>query len=62
VVGYKKGDKKRNIMLEVKDGAKAKSARLLTRKEIEWHMDWTGEVYIVESVEQALDVVLNGPK
>ncbi len=53
LVGYRG----RTFLLEVKDGAKVPSARLLTRAEIEWHMAWTGQVAVVETVEQALEIV-----
>ena len=54
LVGYRG----RNYLLEVKDGAKVPSARLLTRAEIEWHIAWPGQVAVVESAEQAVAIVL----
>ncbi len=47
---------KRNLLLEVKDGAKPPSARKLTPAEEEWHSQWTGygQVAIVETPEQAV--------
>lgn len=53
LVGYKG----RNFLMEVKDGAKAHSQRLLTRAEIEWHCSWTGQVAVVETIDQALAVL-----
>lgn len=53
LVGYKG----RNYLMEVKDGQKTASARLLTRAEIEWHMAWAGQVAVVETVEQAIAIV-----
>ena len=46
-----------NYMLEVKDGAKALSARRLTDKERKFHATWTGQIAIVESAEEALRAV-----
>lgn len=53
LVGYKG----KNFLLEVKDGQKLKSQRLLTRDEIEWHMDWTGQVRVVECAAEAIQEV-----
>lgn len=53
VVGYRK----RNYLLEVKDGSKAPSQRKLTDDEEEWHAAWRGDAFVVESVEQALRVI-----
>lgn len=46
-----------NFLLEVKDGAKAKSKRQLTDDEREWHLTWQGDVRIVESVQDALKAI-----
>jgi hypothetical protein len=43
----------RNILLEVKDGEKPPSARVLTRQEDDWHVSWAGQVSIVYNEEQA---------
>ena len=40
----------RNILVEIKDGNKPKSARKLTTAESEFHKQWKGQVCIVESV------------
>ena len=44
---------------EIKDGRKVRSARKLTEDQVVWHQTWRGKVYIVESVDQALNL-LNG--
>ena len=44
-------------LLEVKDGRKVPSARLLTPDQVAWHAKWGGPVAIVESVEDALRAV-----
>lgn len=46
-----------NILVEVKDGSKVPSARKLTQDEIEWHTAWRGQVCIVESIEDAVELV-----
>lgn len=52
------GWKGRLLLLEVKDGSKPPSARLLTDKEQGFHAAWTGyPVIVVESAEQAIAVV-----
>lgn len=53
LVGYRG----RNYLLEVKDGQKVKSQRLLTRDEIEWHVSWTGQVRVVETVDEAISEI-----
>jgi hypothetical protein len=56
LVGYRAT----NWCLEVKDGDKPPSARELTPDEALWHSTWQGRVYVVETVEQALQVVRGG--
>ena len=53
VVGYQG----RNYLLEIKDGAKVPSARMLTPAEQEFHEGWKGQAAVVESPEQALRVI-----
>ena len=51
------GFRGKNLLLEVKDGGKVKSARKLTPDQVEWHQDWRGHVAVVESVEQAIKIL-----
>ena len=44
----------KNYLMEIKDGDKVPSRRVLTPDEITWHMHWQGEVHIVERPEAAL--------
>lgn len=53
VIGYRN----RNLCLEVKDGNKPPSDRELTQDERKWHEGWKGQVAVVESIMQAVDVV-----
>ncbi len=54
IVGYHG----RNILMEIKDGSKVPSQRRLTRDEIEWHVAWNGQVAVVESVDEAIAVLM----
>ena len=51
------GFRRKNYVLEVKDGAKPQSAQALTEDEANWHIGWEGDVHIVRSVEEAIAVV-----
>lgn len=44
----------RNLLIEVKDGAKPPSKRKLTPDQIEFHAGWRGQIAIVTSAEDAL--------
>lgn len=43
-----------NVLVEIKDGNKPPSKRKLTKDEKEWHAQWTGQVTIWKSIEQAM--------
>lgn len=49
--------RRRVWLVEVKDGSKPKSARLLTKMEQDFHDRWAGAVITVESVDSALAFV-----
>lgn len=53
VVGFRK----RNFLLEIKDGSKSPSKRKLTPDEQNFHKMWKGAVVIVESIDEALRAV-----
>jgi hypothetical protein len=46
-----------NILMEVKDGNKPPSERKLTSDQIVWHSNWKGVVFLVTSVQDALDAL-----
>lgn len=46
-----------NFLIEIKDGSKPKSAQKLTPDQIEWHDKWQGKVFVINSVEQAIDLI-----
>ena len=47
----------RNLLLEVKDGAKPPSHRRLTADEQAWHMQWAGQVAVVTCASDALALI-----
>lgn len=53
VVGFKGV----NYLLEVKDSNKPPSAQALTPDQVKFHAIWTGQIAVVNSVEQALKVI-----
>ena len=46
-----------NYLLELKDGSKPPSERRLTDAQLRWHVLWSGQVSIAESVDEALGIV-----
>lgn len=46
-----------NFLIEVKDGSKPKSAQKLTPDQIEWHGNWQGKVFVINSIDQAIDLI-----
>jgi hypothetical protein len=47
----------RLFLLEVKDGAKVKSAQKLTEAQAKWHQTWAAQVEVVNSPEAALRAI-----
>ncbi len=47
-------------LIEIKDGTKKPSEKALTRAEMKFHLGWQGLVEIVESVEEALELIVGG--
>ena len=45
------------MLVEVKDGAKPKSARKFTPAQVKFRATWTGGIYLVECHEHALSAV-----
>jgi hypothetical protein len=56
VVGFRG----RNILLEVKDSSQPLSKRRLTADQKVFHDEWSGEIHVVESAEQAIEVLTRG--
>jgi hypothetical protein len=53
------GFRNKNYLAELKDGSKPPSARKLTDDEKEFHKLWYGQVAVIESVEQAIELITN---
>jgi hypothetical protein len=47
-----------NFMFECKDGKKVPSARKLTPDQIKFHENWNGSVHVVNSAEEAINIIL----
>lgn len=50
LVGYRG----KNMLMEVKDGLKPPSARLLKPDQVVWHISWRGHAQVVNSVDEAM--------
>lgn len=60
VVGAKTSDKGAyNFLIEIKDGNKPPSARKLTPDEQKWHTEWKGQVHVINSLEEAIQLIQN---
>lgn len=46
-----------NYLVELKDGAKVKSAKKLTPDEEEFHANWKGQVCVAESIDDILKII-----
>ncbi|MGX6999885.1 hypothetical protein [Caballeronia sp. KNU42] len=53
-------DGKRTFLLEVKDPDQPKHRHELTPAQKDFHADWTGEIHIVFTVEQAIEILMRG--
>lgn len=45
-----------NLLVEIKDGKKAPSQQRLTEAEQKFHDEWVGQIAIIRSVEQVIDL------
>jgi hypothetical protein len=50
LVGYKG----RNFLLEIKDGLKSPSRRVLTPDQVAWHECWCGQIAVIHNITEAL--------
>lgn len=55
------GLRSRNYLLEIKDGAKPPSTRKLTPDQVKFHSAWRGQVHVVTTLGEALQVVTGLP-
>jgi hypothetical protein len=44
----------RTFLIEIKDPTKPRLDRQLTEAQKKWHAEWPGEIYVVETVDEAL--------
>lgn len=51
------GFRGKNLLMEIKDGAKTPSETKLTPMQVRWHQTWGGQVCTVYSSKQAIDVM-----
>ena len=51
------GFRKRNFLLEIKDGNAPVSQRKLTPAQVEFHLTWQGQITVVETVMEALAAI-----
>lgn len=50
----------RTMLLEIKDPTQPKHRHELTPAQKDFHADWTGEIHIVFTVEQAIEILMRG--
>lgn len=48
----------RNLLIEIKDGSKPPSRRQLTADESAFHATWRGQIAVVSTVAEALELAL----
>jgi Holliday junction resolvase len=46
-----------NYLIEIKDGSRKPSERKLSKRQVEWHSAWRGQVSVAETVSQALLII-----
>ncbi len=51
------GFMKKNFLIEIKDGSKIPSKQKLTDDELEFHNAWLGNIHIIKSEDEAIDLV-----
>ncbi len=51
----------RTLLVEIKDGEKPPSAQRLTKKQRKFFASWRGELAVVTSRQQAVDVAMGTP-
>jgi hypothetical protein len=46
-----------NWLFEIKDGSKQQSKQRLTDDEKDFHLAWSGQVHVITSAQQAIDIM-----
>ena len=53
------GWRKKNLLIEVKDGSKPPSDQVLTPDQKRWHSTWNGKVHLVKTLDDLLVLLKN---
>jgi Holliday junction resolvase len=56
------GANNRNFLFEIKDESKPKSQKKLTEHEEKFFQTWTGQVSVIESIEDAVHIIKSTQK
>lgn len=56
LVGYRG----KNFLFEIKDGEAEPGKQKLTPDQVKWHSAWKGRVYVVKSVNEAIEILIGG--
>jgi Holliday junction resolvase len=51
------GKNRKSVLVEIKDGRKAPSDRELTRDQQKFHSRWLGSLFVVEDLEDVINLV-----
>lgn len=51
------GARGRNFLFEIKDNKKKPSQKKLTECEVDFHQSWSGQVSVIETIEDALIII-----
>lgn len=51
------GFRGRNYLVEIKDPSKPKSAKKLTPDEQKFHDEWTGQIDVIETLEDVMKII-----
>lgn len=46
-----------NYLFEIKNPEKPPSERKLNKMQVNWHGDWRGQVHVIHSAEEALEIM-----
>ena len=46
-----------NFLFEIKDPSQPPSKRKLTPDEMEWHLNWNGQVEVIKTAHEALEII-----
>lgn len=51
------GAQRKNFLFEIKDPSRPPSARKLTEDEYLWHLHWKGQIHIITTVQEAVEII-----